>query len=231
MKRIYWAAWAASLIGGLLTFSGCAHSVGEVTSLAALKTDPTLPVPQGIKAVVDKTSVGFEWKPIEDDRVKGIMVYRGVPSGGGEERFEKIATIPNRYATHYVDTTVRPRTTYDYVFKSYSILAASKPSNVVRVKTPSALEPVGFIKVYQPESGVVKILWTPHKDPRVKDYIIQRKLGDGEWKYLDTVEGRLSPEYIDLSAARGYRYSYRVIARSSDGAQALPSRPVSLVVK
>ncbi len=230
MKSYRRTLWALSWLGVSLIVSGCANTVGEITSLTAVKTDPSMPTLQGIRTVVGKTSVGFEWKPITDTRVEGITVYRGVPTGGKEERFAKIATISNRFATHYVDTTVRPGMTYDYTFKTYGVLYSSAPSKIIRVKTPAAMPAVSFVKAYQPQSGVVKLLWRPHNDPRIVDYVIQRRLDGGAWKYLATVKGRLSPEYIDESAARGHRYDYRVIARSSDGVTALPSRPATVTV-
>lgn len=222
---------ALSLLGVSLFLSGCADAIGEVTSLTAVKTDPSMPSLKGIKTVVDKTSVGFEWQPVTDKRVEGIDVYRAIPTGGREEKYTKIATISTRYATHYVDTTVRPNTTYDYTFKTYGVLFGSAPGKVIRVKTPAALTPVNFVKAYQPAPGVIKILWTPHQDPRVSDYIVERRLEGGQWKYLATVKGRLSPEYIDPSPAKGHRYDYRVIARAADGARALPSQVVSVTVQ
>jgi len=231
MKRIYRPFWGLSLIGVSLIISGCADAVGEVTSMTAVKTDLSMPTLQGIKTVVGKTSVGFEWKPITDTRVEGIDVYRAVPTGASEEHYKKIATIPNRFATHFVDTTVKPNTTYNYTFKTFGVLFGSAPGKIIRVKTAPPLPAVSFVKAYQPAPGVVKILWTPHPDPRIVDYIIQRRLENGPWKYLATVKGRLSPEYIDESGAKGHRYAYRVIARSSDGAQALPSRPVSITIQ
>ena len=231
MKRIYRALWASSLIAVSLLISGCANAIGEVTSMTAVKTDPSMPTLKGIKTVVDRTSVGFEWKPITDRRVEGIDIYRAVATGGREVKYTKIATIPNRYTTHYVDTTVKPGTTYLYTFKTFGVLFGSAPGKIIRVKTPPALPPVSFVKAYQPAPGVVKILWTPHPDPRIADYIIERRLEGGPWKYLATVKGRLSPEYIDESAAKGRRYDYRVIARSADGVRATPSRPVSVTIQ
>ncbi len=234
MKRLYRISYLASSIAALALFSGCADTIGNlggVTSIAAVNTDPSLPTLHGIKTVVDRTSVGFEWQPIQDKRVKGIMVYRARAIGGATESYTKIATIANRYATHFVDTKIKPATTYDYTFKTYGLFSGSNPGQIVRVKTAPAMPAVNLVKVYQPDSGVVKLLWMPHKDPRVVDYIVQRRLGKGPWKYLDTVKGRLSPEYIDMSPARGHSYGYRVIARSSEKIPSLPSRAMEVTVR
>ena len=230
MKRRYRIACLTSLLAASLALSGCADALSSVTSLTAVKTDPSMPTIKGVKTIVDRTSVGFEWQPITDKRVEGIDVYRALATGAKEEKYVKIATIPNRYATHFVDTTIRPSTTYDYTFKTFGVLFGSAPGQIVRVKTAPPMPAVNLVKAYQPDSGVVKLLWTPHRDPRIVDYLIQRRLDGGPWKYLDTVKGRLSPEYIDMSPARGHRYGYRVIARSADKIMSLPSRPLDLTI-
>ncbi len=63
------------------------------------------------------------------------------------------------------------------------------------------------------------------------DYIIERKLRGRGWRYLATVKGRLSPEYIDMSPAKGYNYSYRVIARLETESKVIPSRELSVLIE
>ncbi|ADV46115.1 fibronectin type III domain-containing protein [Nitratifractor salsuginis] len=230
MKRLYRIVCLSCLLAASLALSGCADALGSVTSLTAVKTDLSMPTIKGVKTVVDRTSVGFEWQPITDKRVEGIDVYRALATGGAQEKYEKIATISNRYATHFVDTSIRPSTTYDYTFKTFGVLFGSAPGQIVRVKTAPPMPAVNLVKAYQPDPGVVKLLWTPHPDPRIVDYVVQRRLESGPWKYLDTVKGRLSPEYVDMSPAKGHRYGYRVIARSADKIQSLPSRSLDVTI-
>ena len=231
MKSIYRIVYLTSLLTAFLALNGCSKAISDVTSLTALKTDLSMPKIEGVKTMVDRTSVGFEWKPVTDKRVEGIDVYRAIVIGGREEKYIKIATIPNRYATHFVDTTIRPAVIYNYTFKTFGVLFGSAPGQIVRVRTAPPLSAVNLVKVYQPDAGVVKLLWTPHSDPRIVDYVIQRRLAGNEWKYLDTVKGRLSPEYIDMSPAKGHTYTYRVIARSADKLRALPSRALSVTIR
>jgi fibronectin type 3 domain-containing protein len=209
-------------------FSGC---TSQVESITALQIDPSLPKIHNVKTAVDKSSIGFEWDLIKDSRVKGIDVYRAVSTGSKEETFNKIATIGNRYATHFVDTDITPNTNYIYTFRTFGLLKGSGPGKMVRVKASSPLKGVNLVSVYLADSGVVKILWKPHPYSGVYDYVIERKLQGRDWKYLATVKGRLSPEYIDMSAARGYNYSYRVVARLADGIRAVPSRAITLLVQ
>ncbi len=207
--------------------SGCA----EVESITAVKTDPSMPMIKGVKHITDKTSVGFEWPEIQDKRVEGIDIYRAVQGSGSEQKYRKIATIGNRYVTHFVDTDIKPNTNYLYTFRTYGVLYGSAPGEIVKIKTEGPFGPVSFFKAFMVDKGVVKLLWTPHPDLRIHDYILERKVAGREWKYLANIKGRLSPEYVDMSPAKGRTYSYRIIARSADGFRSKPSTPATITVQ
>ena len=209
-----------------LLFSGCATQ-----GMLAVGSDETLPTITGIKHIVGKSSVGFEWSAIQDSRVKGIKIYRAIPQSTADQKYTKIASIDDRFATHYVDRNIKPNQSYLYTFTTYSLLKESLPGSVIQVQTHEAFEPVSFIKTYSTSKGVVKVLWNPHPAPEIAGYIIERKVSGGEWKYLAFVRGRLMPEYIDQSAALGYSYSYRVVARSSSGVRATPSEASQIVIQ
>ncbi len=226
MKRFN--RYSSSIVLLLLTalLSGCATQ-----GILAIGSDKTLEKITKIKYIVGKSSVGFEWPAIKDSRVKGIKVYRAIPQHTKDQRYTKIASIDDRYATHFVDRNIAPNQTYQYTFTTYSLLKESLPGSVIKVKTQEAFEAVGFIKTYNRDTGVVKVLWNPHPSPEISGYIIERKVQGGKWKYLATVRGRLMPEYIDKSAAIGYTYSYRVVARSSSGVRALPGEASTIKVQ
>jgi len=226
MKR-YSSILCLPILGMLsIALSGCATQ-----GMLAVGNDATLPKITQVKHIVTKSSVGFEWPAIRDSRVIGIKVYRAIPQNTRDQKYTKIASIDDRYATHFVDRNIAPNQTYLYTFTTYSLLKESLPGIVIKVHTPEAFEPVSFIKTYISDKGVVKILWNPHPSPEISEYIIERKIAGGEWKYLALVKGRLMPEYIDKSAAIGYHYSYRVIARSSSGVKALPSVASEITVQ
>jgi fibronectin type 3 domain-containing protein len=209
--------------------SGCV----DPQSLVTLGVDESLPAIREVNVLVEKTSIGFEWPAIKNPQAKGINVYRATLGKGTKQKFYKIATINDHFATHYVDHTVQPSQRYLYTFTTYDLLHESAHGKIVRVQTPSAYKAVEFVKVYLRASGVVKILWKPHSNPRIAGYVIQRRLTKGEdkWRYLATVQGRLMPEYIDSSVAKGYQYSYRIIARSNSGVLSRPSQFTSILVK
>ena len=214
----------------LFLFEGCV----DPQSLLTLGTDKSLPVIRQVHVLVERSSVGFEWPAIKDERVKGINVYRAVSSRSRSQRFVKIATIGDRYATHYVGRSIAPSTRYLYMFTTYNLLHESPHGKIVRVQTSAAYKAVEFVKVYLRDPGVVKVLWKPHPNPRIAGYVIQRRLAENRkdtWHYLASVPGRLMPEYIDASPVKGHRYSYRVLARSSDGVLSRPSAPATIRVK
>lgn len=218
MKRYRRPIFSTALLALIILCSGC-----STEGILAIGTDKTLPKITKVKHIVSKSSVGFEWQAIKDSRVKGIKVYRAIPQHTKDQRYTKIATIDDRYATHFVDRNIKPNQTYLYTFTTYSLIKESLPGRVIKVQTGEAFEPVSFIKTYSRDKGVIKILWNPHPSAEVSEYIIERKIAGGKWKYLALVRGRLMPEYIDKSAAIGYTYSYRVVARNSNGVRALPS--------
>jgi len=218
MKRSRKAICTIALLLSAILFSGCATQ-----GILAIGSDKTLPRITNVKHIVGKSSVGFEWPAIKDSRVKGIKIYRAIPQSTKDQKYTKIASIDDRYATHFVDRSITSNQTYLYTFTTYSLLKESLPGTVIKVQTLEAFEPVGFIKTYNRDKGVVKILWNPHPNAEISGYIIERKISGGKWKYLAQIRGRLMPEYVDKSAAIGYTYSYRVIARSSSGVKALPS--------
>jgi len=197
----------------------------------AIGSDKTLPRISHLKHIVGKSSVGFEWSAIQDSRVKGIKVYRGIPQHTKNQKYTKIATIDDRYATHFVDRNIAANQTYLYTFTTYSLLKESLPGIVIKIRTSEAFEPVDFVKTYNSDHGVIKVLWSPHANLEISGYIVERKISGGAWKYLASIKGRLMPEYIDRSAAVGHSYSYRVIARSSSGTKSVPSGPSVIMVK
>jgi fibronectin type 3 domain-containing protein len=202
-------------------------------SFVTVGVDESLPTIRRVKVLVEKSSVGFEWPAIKDPKAKGINVYRATPSSGKKQKFYKIATIDDHFATHYVDRTIQHNQRYLYTFTTYNLLHESPHGKIVRVQTSSPYKSVEFVKVYLRASGVIKVLWKPHPNPRISGYVVQRRLSNGnaKWRYLASVSGRLMPEFIDSSAAKGHTYSYRVIARSSSGVLSFASQPASIAVK
>ncbi len=208
----------------LITFNGC----GGIKGLMIYDTDPTLKSITQVRALPMMSSVGFEWKKIQDRRIHGINIYRKAPADQEDQEFKRIGSIGNRYATHFVDTHVKPNTKYLYTFTTFALGKESKRSAVLRVKTRPTFAAVSFVKAYKEAPGVVKLLWRPHSSQRVNAYIIERSVNDGTWKYVSQVEGQLMAEYIDTFVRNGNTYAYRIIAKSYDAIRAKASQATQI---
>jgi len=208
----------------LIIFNGC----GGVKGLMIYDTDPTLKSITQVRALPMMSSVGFEWEKIQDRRIHGINIYRKAPADREDQEFKRIGSIGNRYATHFVDTHVKPNTKYLYTFTTFALGKESKRSTVLRVKTRPTFAAVSFVKAYKEAPGVVKLLWRPHPSQRVNAYIIERSVNDGTWKYVSQVEGQLMAEYIDTFVRNGNTYAYRIIAKSYDNIRAKASQATQI---
>ncbi|MDQ1325421.1 MAG: Fibronectin type-III protein [Campylobacterota bacterium] len=208
---------------GLLAFSGC----GSVQGLMIYEKDASLNTITQVKALPTMNTVGFEWQKIEDSRVRGVNIYRGVPQNK-EQGFKQIGSVNNRYATHFVDTQVSPDTEYVYTFTTFSLGKESEHGKVLHVKTRPTFNAVSFVQAYKVASDAVKVLWRPHTDPRINAYIIQRAVDGGEWQYVSLAKGQLMAEYIDIFVRNNHTYQYRIIAKSYDGIEARTSQITSI---
>lgn len=213
----------------LLLLSGCGKPKPKKEEII----DSTLPVVQLTKngIVVDTTAIAFEWKAIEDQRVKGIYVYKHATVGTKTDD-EYYDTIANRYVTHYVDDKVLPDTKYGYYFKTFSDDAQSVKSKTKVINSLPVLESISWIHANQNMPRCAKIIWRPHTNEKVKSYIIERQtLDDKKWEVITTVEKRLSAEYIDEDLKDKHVYKYRIRVLTYDNITSTPSAIVKIVTK
>ena len=209
----------------LLSFLFC-------NSVYAFFSDVTLPVIHGVKKIVDRSSVGFEWPSLARyPNVMGVNVYRAKARPGINQVYVKIATVANRFATHFVDTNIEPGTKYFYTFTTYSGLNESAHGDIISVLTKPPYKAVKVISATLIAKDTVKLLWIPSSEATVYKYVIERKKDNSKWFYLTTIKGRLYPEYIDATAFRGHRYSYRIIAKDAYGVSSYVSNVVSVRVQ
>jgi len=207
MKKSTLLLWTLSLL--------ILNSCGGIKGLMVYKIDPSLKSINEVKAFSTQSSVGFEWKKIEDRRVQGVNIYRGIPTQG-RQSLKRIGSASNRFATHFVDRRVKPNTSYIYTFTTFSLGKESTHGSVIKVKTAPALKGVSFFKAYNVAPSAVKLLWSPHVNESISRYVIERSVNGGPWKFVANVKGRLMVEYIDTFIRRGNSYKYRIYAKSFD---------------
>jgi len=214
-----------SLIALMLMVSGCEKTLDTPKEPVV---DSTLPRIDTVRTLADITEIGFEWTPTYGDRVAGYYIYRLDGS-----KMKKIATINDKYTSHYVDTKLTPDTQYSYRFTTFSEeKRESEPSQIVTASTTGTIESVSFVKAITGLPNRAKIVWRPHTMERVESYIIERnEFKSTKWDEVGKIDGRLNAEYIDAGLKDNYVYRYRVKVKTFDGIVSKPSEIVEAHTK
>jgi len=179
-----------------------------------------LPTVKGLKIKSSLSEVALEWQPIRKAHIAGYRILRNNDEGG----FSLIATIPDRYASHYTD-----KNTKQYKYNTYMVSVYTDDGRVSRAakirisKLPKPLTPVAYVAAVSGLPNRIKILWRIDPDKRVVGYVIQRYDPISKvWQNLTYVDKRLSVEYIDTTVRPGVKYRYRVIAKGEGGVHPAP---------
>lgn len=175
-----------------------------------------------LKTISDMTQIAFEWERASDESVEGYILYRN--DNINTNNFKKIATINDRYATHYVDSGLKPASIYQYTMSAYSKQGEGQKSQIYTISTQNLIPSVEFSQVLGDLAGRSKVLWKPHSDMRVASYIIEKSQDNSnKWKQIAEVKGRLSVEYIDKDVKPGKSYAYRIRVKTYDGVISEPN--------
>ena len=214
----------------LVLLSAC--TVGPSASKPQ-KVDKTLPQVSLNGYLSDMTSAAFEWKPITDSRVQGIIVYRNDPDSKKPNELQEIERIKSARITHYLDDDLKPGTLYHYRFATYNALgAASVASEQSDVRTLPLLPSVSFFSTAEAMPRSAKLVWRPHTDNSVVAYQLERrKGGTDKWRKIATIKGRLNAEYIDEGLEDNTRYEYRLRSITYDGILSKPSDTAAVITK
>lgn len=191
--------------------------------------DASLPRVESIRTLPGSTEVGFEWTPIYSAQIEGYYLYR--QSGNS---MKKIATIKDRYVSHYVDTELKPNTSYTYQMSTYSadkhesglsmMANVTTLAPVAKTATLGSIDSVSFINAISDLPARIKIIWRPHSVENVEYYIIERnEYKSTSWDEVGKVKGRLNAEYIDKDIKDNYAYRYRIKVKTFDGVVSKPS--------
>lgn len=214
------AAFLMALLAGCATTSTPEHQ------------DPSLPVPSDIKTISDSSEIGFEWASLGDDeRIEGFGIYRIESSKNG---YNLVGRAADRFATHFVDSGLKPDSEYTYEIRSYTKTSTSAPSKQVSVRTRPTIESVPFSEAIAGLPERVKLIWRPHPDMAVNGYVIERadieEAKEGKYSHIATIKGRLNAEYIDKSVKSNQTYLYIIYAQTSKGLSK-PSTPLKATTK
>jgi hypothetical protein len=142
------------LVGLILFTSGCEK---QLTTPIKPKIDESLPIVDAtsIRTIPDINAVALEWKAIDVSGAEGYYIIRANVQEGG--KFQRVATVENKYSTHYLDKGLMANSKYAYKISLFTKDdMESIPSNSVEVLTAPALESVSFIQAI---SELPRHLW------------------------------------------------------------------------
>lgn len=213
----------------MLTISGCSlkDNINSAQTPAAYDQSIAQMDVSLIKFIPDMTEIAFEWARHENSEVVAYNLYRSNLKVDGD-KLKKVATIKNRFVTHYVDYKLEPNTQYMYAMTAIKADGKeSQPSQSVTVQTLPLFDSVSYITAISNMPKQIKILWRPHQSERVKEYIIQRTDNSiSTWREIAKINGRLNVEHIDDNLGSNEIYMYRLYAVTFDGVQSKPSEIV-----
>jgi len=212
----------------LLLISGCGGGSPKPTQV-----DKTLPKVSINGHLSDMTAIAFEWKPLVDPRVKGVVVYRNDPTAENPNKLHQIDMVESTKVTHYLDDDLKPETRYIYRFATFNDSGSSSlATKKVDVTTKPLLNSVSFFSTTEPMARAAKLIWRPHTDSSVVGYRVERRQnGSDDWKKIAKVKGRLNAEYIDEKLKDNTRYEYRLKAITFNDIISKPSKSVAVVTK
>ncbi|EAL3924914.1 ferrous iron transporter A [Campylobacter upsaliensis] len=224
MRRFHLSICLASLT---LLFSAC--SVAELTTPKQTQLNESLPKVQSLKSISDLSNVAFEWEPLYSENIQGFYLYR---SSEKEPQMKLVATIKDKFQTHYVDTKLESGTKYQYMMKTFNEQGHfSEEGQVIEIATQPRPEPLAFVQAITNLPERIKLIWRPHTDLRVNAYIIEKKkVEDKKFAKIGEVKNRLSAEFIDEIKANE-NFLYRVSALTFDGVQSEPSEVLNSTSK
>lgn len=200
----------------IFIINGCANTLSSLSDGVNNKI-PTL---KNIKVIRDVSSVAFEWELLKDPMVEGFVIYRS----SNDREYKEIKYIDNPLITHFVDSGLSPQSDYQYYFITVGENSYSNRSEIIRVKT-SFIDSIEKVYASSNYPKKVKLIWSPHPNPSISSYLIQRQYKD-EFKTIKSIDNRLLVEYFDVDLEDGVEYKYRILARDFIGNLSLPSQVV-----
>jgi fibronectin type 3 domain-containing protein len=181
----------------------------EYSNVVSVTFAPAAPMSLAAVAA-SSTRVELTWS-----NVSGETGYKIERSAGGA--WTQIATTgPD--AVSYQDTTVAAGVSYQYRVRAFNAGGDSGYSTVASVITPSVVTipnaPSGLYAFIN-SNGQVQLAWTDNSTNEA-EFVVQRSTNGWAWTTIGNVAAN-STGAIDLSAAPGTLYFYRVMAYNSAG--------------
>ena len=222
------------LIALLTLLVGCSSLTQNLSSKNPTNIDASLPTIDRaeIKTISDVNAIALEWKGFDSNNIVGYNIYRSNLQTEGQN-LTRIASLKNKYISHYVDTSLQSKTSYLYAIST--IGKNDKQSNIsepIQVHTLDTIDSVSFSVAISNMARQIKVLWRPHSNKAIKYYKIQRSNKEQtKWETIARVNNRLSAEFIDTKLKDNYTYYYRIISVTFNNIVSKPSKIITATTK
>jgi len=189
-----------------------------------IQPNPNLPLVKNFKAYPDRNAIALFWNPIIS--VKGYYIQKFNPK---TKKWIPLVTIKDPYKSIYVDTNLKPNHIYKYRIATFDKNGIPSFATEITQKTLNRISPVIVLEAKPLTTGKVKLIFRPHLNERVNQYIIERfNNKEAKWEQIATLSPRLNVEYIDNNLKDGTLYQYRIIAKTFDNITSLPSKTIKI---
>jgi len=187
-------------------------------------SNPKLPTVKVFKAYPDRNAIALRWQPVR--KMSGYYIQR---YDSKQNKWIGIATIDNPYKSIYVDTNLQPNHLYKYRIATFDKRGIPSLAKETQKKTLPTISPIIPLEAQQIAKGIIKIIFRPHPNERVTEYIVE-KYNDKttKWEKITTLKPRLNVEFIDQNLKDGKIYKYRIFAKTYDGLISKPSKIIKV---
>ena len=212
-----------------LTYAGLAGLVLAGLLLAGTVTaqEGAPPQPTGLTADPAHDQVGLDWDDPDDPTITGYRILRRLPAQDLPGEFAVLLENTGSALTTYVDTTVKPQTSYVYRVQAINAHGVSERSSWANALTPAVpppptltpAQPTGLTA--DPAHDQVGLDWDDPDDSAITGYRILRRLPaedlPGEFAVLLEHTGSTLTSYLDTTVKPQTSYVYRVKAINAHG--------------
>jgi fibronectin type 3 domain-containing protein len=249
-----------TLLAGTLALTACASTLDVDRARRWLDTPPelalpafqeearaALPAPGGLRSTSGELrAVALHWEPLLTGDVGGYAIER---AENREGPFERIAAVPGRATTVFLDTGSSQSPNADgskeraelsdgetvfYRVRAFTPAGelAKTTSEIVSATTAPVPEPPQGLRAYSHQPREVPLSWEASTDRRVAGYVVERSpTSRGPFEPLAQIEGRHQSIYLDRGLGDLRVFYYRISSVNRAGGLGEPSKPVRAVTK
>ena len=180
--------------------------------------------PTGLTADPAHDQVGLDWDDPDDSTITGYRILRRLPAQDLPGEFAVLLENTGSTLTSYLDTTVKPQTSYVYRVKAINAHGSSERSSWANALTPAPpvltpAQPTGLTA--DPAHDQVGLDWDVPDDSTITGYRILRRLPaedlPGEFAVLLENTDSALTTYVDTTVTPQTSYVYRVQAINAHG--------------